>query len=62
MLQYEDQMLESICFSDESRVVLGHDNRWIWYRNGENNPSAKIATTKFPLGLMVFVVIGIGYK
>jgi hypothetical protein len=62
MLKCSDEVLESICFSDESRVVLGHDNQWVWYRKGEDNPSANVETMKFPPGVMVFAVIGVGYK
>jgi hypothetical protein len=62
MLQWPNDQLESICFSDESRVVLGDDKQWVWYRRGEDNPSACIRTVKYPQGVMVFAVIGIGYK
>jgi hypothetical protein len=62
MLEYDDDTLHSICFSDESRVVLGHDNQWVWYRRGENNPSANFETAKFPQGVMIFAVIGVNYK
>jgi transposase len=54
--------LPLIHFSDESRIVLGDDKRWVWYRRGENNPSANVSSAKFPPSLMVFAVIGIGYK
>jgi hypothetical protein len=62
MLKYDADTLNSICFSDESRIVLGHDNQWVWYRRGENNPSANIETAKFPQGVMIFAVIGMNYK
>jgi hypothetical protein len=62
MLQWTDDALQTICFSDESRVVLGHDNMWVWYRRGEDNPSANFETLKFAPSLMVFGVIGVGYK
>jgi hypothetical protein len=60
-LQMSDS-LPLIHFSDESRIVLGDDKRWVWYRRGENNPSANVSSAKFPPSLMVFAVIGIGYK
>jgi hypothetical protein len=61
MLQFDDVILEAM-FSDESRVVLGHDNRWLWYRKRGDNPSATVITKKFPPALMVFAVIGVGYE
>jgi transposase len=62
MLKWRDDQLQSICFSDESRVVLGDDKQWVWYRRGEDNPSACFQTAKYPQGVMVFAVIGVGYK
>jgi hypothetical protein len=62
MLAQGDTVFKTICFSDESRVVLGNDKQWVWYRFGENNPSANVVTDKFPKALMIFAVIGIGYK
>jgi hypothetical protein len=56
------EVLPRIHFSDESRVVLGDDKGWIWYWVGEHNPEALIATRKFPESLMVFAVIGVGFK
>jgi hypothetical protein len=56
------EVLRTIHFSDELRVVLGGDRRWIWYRPGEDNPEASSALRKFPRSLMVFGVIGIGFK
>jgi hypothetical protein len=55
-------MLDTIAFSDESRVVLGTDKQWVWYRKGECNVSANVTSQKFPPGVMVFAVIGVGYK
>jgi hypothetical protein len=43
-------------------VVLGDDKGWIWYRAGEDNPEASITSRKFPESLMVFAVIGVGFK
>jgi transposase len=51
-----------IHFSDESRVVLGDDKGWIWYRAGEDNPNASVSSKKFPESLMVFAVIGVDFK
>jgi transposase len=56
------QLLPLIHFSDESRFVLGDDKKWIWYRNGEENESAMQHSIKFPKGLMIFAVIGLGFK
>jgi hypothetical protein len=55
------EALPRILFADEFRVVLG-DKGWIWYQPGEDHPAAPIATGKFPAAVMVFAVIGIGYK
>jgi transposase len=54
--------LPKIHFSDESRFVLGDDKRWVWYRRGEHNESTMHATQKFPPSVMIFAVIGLGYK
>jgi hypothetical protein len=54
--------LPKIHFSDESRFVLGDDRRWVWYRRGEQNPSAMRDTQKFPRSVMIFGVIGPDYK
>jgi hypothetical protein len=51
-----------IHFSDESRIVLGGEKRWIWYREGEDNPAASISSVKFLPSVMAFAVIGIGFK
>jgi hypothetical protein len=56
------EALPRIHFSDESRVVLGDDKGWIWYPPGEDNPAALIATGKSQPAVMVFAVIGVGYK
>jgi transposase len=58
----QPQYLPLIHFSDESRFVLGDDKRWIWYRRGEENESAFATKQKFPPSLMIFAVIGVGYK
>jgi transposase len=62
MLQMRPESLGLIYFSDESRIVLGSDRQWVWYRRGEENESANVATGKFPPSLMIFAVVGIGYK
>jgi hypothetical protein len=61
-MDWSDEMLETIVFSDQSRCVLGDDETWVWYRAGEGNQPANVETVKFPRSLMVFAVIGIGYK
>jgi hypothetical protein len=55
-------VLPRIHFSEESRAVLGDDKGLIWYRAGEDNPEASIASRKFPESLMAFAVIGVGFK
>jgi hypothetical protein len=55
-------LLPLIHFSDESRFVLRDDKKWVWYRNGEENESAMRHSVKFPKSLMIFAVIGIGFK
>jgi hypothetical protein len=54
--------LPLIHFSDESRFVLGDDKRWVWYRRAEDNDSAMQSKEKFPPSVMIFGVIGMGYK
>jgi hypothetical protein len=54
--------LSLIHFSDESRFVLGDNKQWVWYRCGEENPSATRPTRKFPPSVMIFGVIGLGSK
>jgi hypothetical protein len=56
------ESLSLIHFADESRFVLGDDNRWLWYRRGEENATAERPTRKSPPSVMVFAVIGIDYK
>jgi hypothetical protein len=62
MLDMRPESLDKIYFSDQSRIVLGSDKQWVWYRRGEEIPSASIATHKFPPSRMIFAVIGPGYK
>jgi hypothetical protein len=49
-------------FSDESRIVLGDNKRWIWYREDEDNPAALISYVNFAPSVMVFAVVEIGFK
>jgi hypothetical protein len=56
------EVLPRIHFPDESRVVPGDDKGWIWYRSGEDNLDASIASRKFPESLMVFASIDIDFK
>jgi hypothetical protein len=51
-----------IHFSDESRLFLGEAKRWVWYRCGEENPSATAATGNFATFVMIFGVTGVGSK
>jgi transposase len=62
MIRYPEETLRKIYFSDESRIVLGTDKEWIWYRKGEGNDEANVASQKFPPSLMIFAVVGQGYK
>jgi hypothetical protein len=54
--------LPKIHFLDESRIDLGGDKRWIWFRKGDDNPAVSISFVKFPPPVMVFAVIGITFK
>jgi hypothetical protein len=56
------EYLEKIHSSDESRLVLGYDKSWIWYRYGKDKSAASTSSMKFPPSLMIFVIIGIGFK
>jgi hypothetical protein len=51
-----------IHFTHVSRFLLGDDQQWVWYRRGEENLSATLATGKFPPSVMIFGVIGVDYK
>lgn len=55
-------VLESIAFSDESRFVLGSDKKWRWIRRGEEQEGSTVSSVKFPQSIMIFGVIGVGYK
>jgi transposase len=54
--------LPKIHLSDGLKVVLGADRQWIWFRSGEDNPGASASSIKFPPTVMVFAIIGIGFK
>jgi hypothetical protein len=54
--------LQKIHVPDESMVALGADRQWIWYHIGKDNPGASVPLIKFPLTILVFTVIGIGFK
>jgi transposase len=58
----QEPWLPKSCFSDECRIILGDDKQWVWYRAGEGNPSANCETRKFPSSLMIFAVIGMGFR
>jgi hypothetical protein len=52
----------AIIFSDEPRFVLGDDNSWGHLRKGEWNETAFVTKTKFPISVMIWGAIGVGYK
>jgi hypothetical protein len=52
----------NIVFSDESRFCMGPDMGWVRARPGKWNSTATVATTKYPLGVMVWGCIGVGLK
>ncbi|MBR6907848.1 transposase [bacterium] len=52
----------SIIFSDESRICLTNDSRWVWRRRGDNCPGIFLDEKKFPHGIMVYGAIGVNYK
>jgi hypothetical protein len=56
------QSLRQICLLDETLVVLGSDRRWLWYRPGEGGLSACIEMQNLSPSLMIFEVIGPGFK
>jgi hypothetical protein len=62
MLEYPSDARQKIIFSDDSRIVLGDDGRWVWYRRGKDNLSATRTTAKYPPSPMAFAVIGVGFK
>ena len=58
----QNYYLNKISFSDESRFVLGKDNRWIWVRKGDFTKNSYTTETKFPQSIMIFGVIAHDYK
>ena len=54
--------LSKIVFSDESRFSLRPDNKLIWYRRGKKEDSVFYEQKNFPIGIMVYGSIGVGYK
>lgn len=54
--------LPVIGFSDESRFSLGSDKRWLWRRRNERNPNTIIKKEKYAFSIMVWGMIGYGYK
>jgi hypothetical protein len=55
-------VLSLIHFSGESRVVLGDDKGRASYGAGEDNPEALISSIKYLPSLVVFAIIGVGFK
>jgi transposase len=51
-----------IIFSDESRFVLGDNHEWRHIRRGDWNETAFVTKTKFPISVMIWGAIGVGYK
>ena len=54
--------LSTIIFSDESRICLGPDSRYIWYQLGEVCDSVYQEYQKAELGVMVWGAIGLDFK
>ena len=52
----------NVVFSDESRFCMQPDSSWVRVRPGQWNATATIATVKYPVGVMVWGVIGRGLK
>jgi hypothetical protein len=55
-------IIRNLIFSDESRFSGGRDNFWVRVRRGAWNEAATITRQTFPLGVMVFGAIGVGFK
>lgn len=53
---------DDIIFSDESRFVLGTDNRWVWRRRGEEIDEIYEKRDKFPESVMIFAAVGKNFK
>lgn len=54
--------LPFIGFSDKSRFCLGNDNRWVWRIQGQYNPKPVVSHSKFAPSIMIWGLIGRGYK
>jgi transposase len=54
--------LMMIIFSDESRFCMNSDSRWCWRRAGELEEGIFQDTVKFPVSIMVWGAIGVGFK
>lgn len=57
-----DINLDSIVFSDESRICLGPDSRFIWYQPGEVSDDVYQEYTKAEIGVMIWAAIGYNFK
>lgn len=53
---------DEIVFTDESRFVLGTDNRWVWRRRGEDIDEIYEEKDKFPDSIMIFAGVGKNFK
>jgi hypothetical protein len=56
------ESLDRIRLLDESKLVSGDGQRWIWHRYDENNSRPSMSTVKFPPSLMVLAMTGIRVK
>lgn len=54
--------LQELIFSDESRFVLGTDNRWVWRRRGEDIEEIYEKKDKFPESIMILAAVGKNFK
>ncbi|MBR4634193.1 transposase, partial [bacterium] len=52
----------TIIFSDESRVCLGNDSKWVWRRRGDTCQTIFVEKTKYAPGIMIYGAIGHDYK
>ena len=53
---------DKLIFSDESRICLGPDNRYIWFQPGEVSDDVYVEYTKAEIGIMVWGAIGKDFK
>ena len=54
--------LTSIVFSDESRICLGPDSRFIWFQPGEVSDDVYMEYKKAEIGVMIWEAIGKDFK